>query len=255
MLAPIVSILFVLLQAICWILLAVGALILLVLLVPFGVVIHKEEETQVTLRWAFLRFPLLPAKENKKTKRAKKTKPREKKEKKKEASDDKKENVFLRYLHNEGVRGYYDLLRRTVAYVAKFGSGFAHSFVMRRFYLRLVLPGDEPQATAVKYGKTSAAIFPALGFLKRHLRWRHCSIDIHPDFTGWQKKETFLHMHVTVSLGRLLCALLVFGCRFGFGVALRFLRDAKAEEPPTAHPRPPAPQFADEPRVVYTKTH
>lgn len=191
-------------------------------------------------RWLFLRIPLVPRPE-KKPKKTKKEKPKE--EKKEEAPKEEKAKgpgAFARFYQYQGIPGFIELLRATVDALKKFGYGINRSIKVRRFDLQLVITGGDPAEIAEKYGKTCAAIFPALGFLASHLRFRrNCSrrIDIHPDFTGWDKKQVQCGAEFAIRPSTLLAAVIALAVRLLIRVLLKFLRGAK---PPKKRKKPEA---------------
>jgi len=219
-----------------YILLGIAALITLLLSVPLIVQAEYGQELTLRVRWLFLRIPIVPAKEKKpKKKKKKKEKPeKEKEEKPKKEKDPNKPNVVQRFYQYQGIPGFIDLLKRTVEILKKFRHGVWLCFKIRKLHLQMLVTGGEPQDIVEKYGKTCAAVFPALGWLSSHLRTKRGGVKAHisPDFTGFAKKEMAFDADVSICPLVLICALLAMLVRLGFRVALRFFKGAKPPKVP-----------------------
>ncbi|MDR2753322.1 MAG: hypothetical protein LBB50_03330, partial [Oscillospiraceae bacterium] len=165
-------------------------------------------------------------------KKKKEKPPKEKKEpeKKEEPDKPKEPNIFQRFYQYQGVPGFVELLWRVVAALQAFGRGLWRAFYIRRLAFYMVLPGgDDPAALAEKYGKLNAAIYPPLGWLMSHLRSRKgaAHVQLHPDFTGWGKKQMECEAELTVCPLVLIAALLGLLLRLGVRVGLKFLQGSK----------------------------
>lgn len=219
------------------VLLLLGVYVLLFLPLCIPVVLHVKytDQLELRLRWLFLRRQIAPAKPKKK-KKDKPEKAQETKQEKQSAEPepedpDKPPNIFKRYYDAKGLRGFIELLQRTVAVLKKFRHGLWLAFCIRQLSLRVHLPGDDPAELAEQYGKVSAAIFPALGWLSAHLRTRKGKIRAHitPDFTGQSERELKFSATVSVIPAMLITAMLVLLVRLGLRVALKFYMDANSE--------------------------
>ena len=220
-----------------YILLGIAALITLLLSVPLIVQAEYGQELTLGVRWLFLRIPIVPAKEKKpkKKKKKKKEKPEnEKEEKPKKEKDPDKPNVVQRFYQYKGIPGFVDLLRRTVEILKKFRHGVWLCFKIRKLHLQMLITGGDPQALVEQYGKTCAAVFPALGWLSSHLRTKRGGVKAHisPDFTGFAKKEMAFDADISICPLVLICALLAMLVRLGFRVVLRFFKGAKPPKTP-----------------------
>jgi len=220
-----------------YVLLGIAALIALLLSVPLIVQAEYGQELTLRVRWLFLRIPIVPAKEKKpkKKKKKKKKKPeKEKPEKPKKEKDPTKPNVIQRFYQYQGIPGFIDLLRRTVEILKKFRHGVWLCFRIRKLHLQMTITGGEPQALVDQYGKTCAAVFPALGWLSSHLRTKRGGMRAHisPDFTGFAKKAMAFDADISICPLVLICALLAMLVRLGLRVVLRFFRGAKPPKVP-----------------------
>ncbi|MCL2446073.1 MAG: hypothetical protein FWD06_04850 [Oscillospiraceae bacterium] len=212
--------------------LGIYALLFLPLCIPVVLRVKYTDELNLQVRWLFLRRQIVPAKPKKK----KKDKPEKQQEPEQEEPSaepepeepDKPPSLLKRYYEAQGLRGFIELLRRTVAALKKFRHGLWLAFCIRQLSLRVHLPGDDPAALAEQYGKISAAIFPSLGWLSTHLRARKGKIRAHitPDFTGQSEREIMFAATVSVIPAFLLTATLVLLIRLGLRVALKFYLDA-----------------------------
>lgn len=213
-------------------LLALCALLIPLLSVPLRVRVEYYDSVALQLRWLFVRYQLVPAKEKKpKKKKAKKEKPKEEKpkEEKPKEEKEKKPNIFARFYEYQGIPGFLELLRRTMAAMKKFGRGLWRCFCIRQLHFAMTLTGGDPEALAYQYGKMSAAIFPALGFLCTQLRTRKGNIkaNIYPDFTGLASKRMECLAEVSVVPVVLIGAILALAIRLGMKVVLKFIKGAK----------------------------
>lgn len=217
--------------------LGVIALLWLLLRIPVVVTADYSDGLTARARWLFLRFALFPQPAKKpKKKKKKKAEPEKKEEEKPKQEGAKEPGIVARFYEYQGIQGFLALLRELANVLQKFGHGVGRSIRVRRFDLQIVVTGGEPAELAEKYGKTSAAAFSSLGYLSSHVRIsRRCRhrIDIHPDFTGWDKKQVQCGATLAITPSTLLLAVLALAVRLVLRVLLRFLKGAK---PPKAKP-------------------
>ncbi|MCL2530559.1 MAG: hypothetical protein FWE40_00180 [Oscillospiraceae bacterium] len=215
--------------------LGIYALLFLPLCIPFVLHVKYTDQLYLHVRWLFLRRQIVPAKAKKKKKdKPEKAKPEEPSPEETPAepeAPDKPPSLLKRYYDARGLRGFIELLRRTVVALKKFRHGLWLGFCIRQLSLRVHLPGDDPAALAEQYGKLSAAIFPSLGWLTTHLRTRRGKVRAHitPDFTGQSEREIKFSATVSVIPAMLITATLVLLIRLGLRVALKFYIDANSQ--------------------------
>jgi len=211
-----------------------GIVILFTGLLCVPVVLQAEYAQALTLRvrWAFLKIPVIPGKE-KKPKKKKKDKPEKEKPEKKPKEKSDEPNILQRFYTYQGIHGFIDLLGRTIAILKQFRHGLWLCFRIRKLSLHMRIIGGDPQSTVEKYGKTCAAVFPALGWLSSHLRSKPGGVraQISPDFTGLAEKEMAFAAEISIIPLVLIHALIMLLLRLGIRVALKFLSGAK---PPKA---------------------
>ncbi|MCQ2476236.1 MAG: DUF2953 domain-containing protein [Clostridia bacterium] len=205
---------------------------ILILSVKVRVTVHSEDGIDLNVRWLFLKFRILPKKEKGKKKKKKKPKkedetvsePKPPKEKK------KGDNIFVCFYKNNGVEGVVDLLKR-LAEVLKTGFGnVARSFTIEELYISLLVGAGDSAATADKYGKTCAAVFPAMGVITSKLKVKKYSIDVNPDFI-YGGNNARVHAQLSVVPRRLINSFIGMGVRLVFKVVIKFLRGTKAKKP------------------------
>ena len=215
-----------------YILLGLLALLLGALCAPVVARAVYEGELQLQVKWLFLTLVQMPSEKEKKKKpkKEKKKKPEKKKEDKPKEEKEKKPNAFRQFYQYQGIPGFIELLRRAVYSLGRFGRGVWNSFRIRELRLLMVITGGDPAGLVEKYGRTCAAVFPALGWLSTHLRSRPGAVraSITPDFTGKAEKEIVCRAEVSVVPLVLLAAVLMLVLRLGVKVGLKFLSGTKA---------------------------
>ena len=211
-----------------YILLGIVVLFTGLLSVPLIIQAEYAKELSLRVRWLFLRIPVIPGKE--KSKKKKKDKPKKEEPEKPKEEGEKEPGVLARFYKYRGISGFIDLLRRTVAVLKKFRHGLWLCLKIRKLRLRMRIKGGDPQDVVEKYGKTCAAVFPALGWLGSHLRSRPGGVraNISPDFTGLAEKEMAFEAEISVCPLLFLHALIMLLVRLGIRVVLKFFRGAKA---------------------------
>lgn len=221
-----------------------------VLLVKVKITVHSENGVSLSAGWLFLKFNILPKKElsekQKKKKEEKEKKKKEKaarkkakeEEKNKDAEKDetvkepkaKKDNPFVKFYRNNGVSGVVELLQRLVASLKSGFMRVGRAFVFDELFVSLLVGTGDSAQTAEKYGKTCAAVFPAMGFITTNMRVKKYSVDVNPDFAYGNNNA---RLHVTLSFRplRLINAFTVTGASLVFKVLIKFLRGLKAKKP------------------------
>ncbi len=169
-----------------YIILGIIAAIVLLFCVKIGVELRYEDDFEVFLRVLGLRFRLLPAKEKKtKKEKPKKEKP-EKEEKPEEAPKEEKpkgENIVMRFYHEQGFDGTMQFLADVLgALNTMLGDIFKRSFVLEKLMLRLRVSKRDAAETALAFGKTCAAVYPALGYICTNLTVRQYDADVQADY-------------------------------------------------------------------------
>ena len=208
-----------------YIILGIIAFIILLLSIKVMITVHYDEELTVSLSWLFLKFDLLPMKEKhpKKEKKKKEKKPKKTDEKIPEPKK-KKDNMFVRFYHNQGVSGVVQLLKDAAAALG----GMFRAFLFEELYVSLTVGSDDAADTAVKYGKVCAAAFPSMGFIVSNMRVKKYNIEVTPDFVGGSNSAR-MHVKAAVIPLRLINAVIVVAFQLLFKVVFKLLKHGKAK--------------------------
>ncbi len=205
-----------------YIILGIIAAIVLLFCVKIGVELRYEDDFEVSVRVLGLRFRLLPAKE-KKPKKEKPKKEKPEKEKKPEEPVEEKpkgESFVMRFYHEQGFDGTMQFLADVLAALnTMLGDIFKRSFVLERLMLRLRVSKADAAQTALAYGKTCAAVYPALGVICTNLTVRKYDADIRADYLA-DKSTAAVWFILSVRPIKLTNALV----RFAFRAVVAFLK-------------------------------
>lgn len=229
-----------------FIILGIIAFFVLLLSVKVRIYVHSEDGVSLAIRWAFLKFNILPKKEKKKKKPKKEKKKKEKKKKEEpEKEEDKKkdekipepkkknDNIFVRYYRNNGVSGTIELLERLMKALGGMFRGIGRAFTVEEIFISLFVGAGDSAETAIKYGKTCSKVYPIMGYLVDNLRIRKYNLEVSPDFINGKNKAR-LHGSISVRPSVLIWALIVFVNRALFKVVIKFLKGSKAKKAPAA---------------------
>lgn len=228
----------------------------IILSVKFRIKVHSEDGIDLTVRWLFLKFRLLPTKEKKPKKEKKKKKPKKKKEKsKKDAPEElnpegqepeeqpekkdetvpepknsgkKKDNIFVRFYKNNGVSGTLELVQRLSEVLSGMFRGIGRAFVFEEINISLIVSAEDSAQTAIKYGKTCSALYPAMGLITDTMRVKKYNAEVIPDFIGGTNKAR-LQTEISVIPRKLINAVIAMVFRMLFKVGIRFLRGTKKD--------------------------
>ena len=203
-------------------LLAIVMFIIVLFLIPVRVTAHYEDTFTMYIKYGFIKIKLFPQKEKKKKDKPVKEKSKkdnsekietEKAKAKVEAKDEKieksetkkankskakkkditnKENIFLKFYRTQGFEATLQLIADALSAVGGIFGGIFKHFVFREIYLEMLISGSDAAETAIKYGKISSAVFPAMGFLCSKAKVKKYDIDISPDFLA-VKDEAMFH--------------------------------------------------------------
>lgn len=215
-----------------YIILAIIALIVILLSVKISVTVHYEDDVAVSVKWLFLKFNILPKDESKPKKEKKK---KQKEEKPKEESEvipepkkkKNKDNMFVRFYRNRGVEGVVQLLKDAAKAVGGMFKRIGRAFLFEELIISLTVGAGDSAETAIKYGKTCSAAFPAMGLIVSTMRVKKYNIEINPDFI-YGKNNARLHTQVSVRPIRLINAVIVVAFELLFKVVLKLLKHSKA---------------------------
>lgn len=204
------------------VLLVVVAVLVLLLVVPFGVSAwYKDGEPGVAARLLCFNFKLLPRKE--KEKKPKKEKKAKKGKKQKEEKPEKEKKPRPKPSPEELLQ----LLKLGLDALAR----FKRKLTINKLMLHLVIASDDPFDATMTYGLVNTALGTLEGMRGRAFRVRQCDIQTALDFDSTEPRFD-AELTMTISLGRILAV--VFAAGWGFmKIKMRAAKQkaaAKAEE-------------------------
>ncbi|MBQ3006842.1 MAG: DUF2953 domain-containing protein [Clostridia bacterium] len=216
------------------IILGIIAFFIVLLSVKVVVTVHYEDEVEVSLGWLFLKFNILPSKEKeekkKKDKKPKEEKPKEESEIIKEPKKKKQDNMFVRFYRNRGVEGVVQLLKDVAKAVGGMFRRIGRAFLFEELFVSLTVGKGDSAQTAIKYGETCAAAFPAMGLIVNTMRVKKYSIEINPDFI-YGKSNAKLHTKVSVRPLKLINAVIIVAFELLFKVVIKLLKHSRVKKP------------------------
>ena len=182
-------------------LITLGVLTLLAIL-PLGVsVIYNESGPLVRLIAGPVRLILFPKKKKDKKENPKKEKP--KKEAKtggqKQKAPSKKGGSFTDFL---------PLVQLTLNFLGD----FRRRLRVKRLEMKLIMAGGDPCDLAINYGKAWAAVGNLMPHLENLFVIKKRDVEVECDFAA-SDTLIFVHLDITITLGRLLALVVVYGIR------------------------------------------
>ena len=217
-----------------YIILGIIAFFVILLSVKFTVTVHYENDVAVSVKWLFLKFDILPKKEKekkpKKEKKKKEEKPKEESEVIPEPKKKKKDNMFVRFYNNRGVSGVVQLLKDAAKALGGMFKRIGRAFLFEELIISLKVGAGDSAETAIKYGKTCSAAFPAMGLIVNTMRVKKYNLEINPDFI-YGKNEARLHTKISVRPIKLINAVIVLAFELLFKVVIKLLKHSKASKP------------------------
>ncbi len=205
-------------------------LIVALLSVKFTLFMSYDSDFKLAVKWLFIKKTILPKPE--KDDKPKKEKPKKEKEKKDKDKDKeekpKKDNIITSFYKNQGLSGVIQLLNDTVAAIGgMFGSIFKH-FVFRKLKLYITVGADDSAETAILYGKTCSAVFPAMGLITSTCKVKDFDCGVEPNFFQPDKTANF---EVVLSTRPIFItnAVVVLVFKLLFKVVLKLLTNSSAK--------------------------
>lgn len=214
-----------------FIILGIIAFFIILLSIKFTVTVHYEDDVAVSLKWLFLKFNILPKHEKeekpKKEKKKKEENPKEESEVVSEPKKKKQDNMFVRFYRNRGVEGVVQLLKDAAKAIGGMFKRIGRAFLFEELIISLTVGAGDSAETAIKYGKTCSAAFPAMGLIVSTMRVKKYNIEIKPDFING-KNVARLHTQVSVRPIKLINAVIAVAFELLFKVVLKLLKHSKA---------------------------
>lgn len=215
-----------------YIFLGIVAFIVILLSIKLCVTVHYEDDVELSLKWLFLNIKILPKNEDKpkkekKEKPKKEEKPKDESEIIKEPKKKNQDNMFVRFYKNRGVSGVVQLLKDTAKAVGGMFKRIGKAFVFEELFVSLTVGAGDSAETAIKYGKTCSAAFPAMGLIVSTMNVKKYSIEINPDFINGSNGAK-LHTNISVRPIKLINAIIIVAFELLFKVAVKLLKHSKA---------------------------
>ncbi len=215
--------------------------------IRLSVIIDYSDKTVVTLKYLFLKIPIVdtskPEKEKKPKKDKKSKKDSKKEEEKKDdnetenASDEKAKpkekkqgNSLIKQLYlDQGYDGLVKMIRAVGNSLGGFFGKLYKTFVFDELYITMITAGNDAADTAIKHGKLCAEIYPVLGKLVSTGKVRKYDFDISPDFLAKKSSaEAYIRLHVTPIT--ITNALVVLAVKLVFKVLFKILFSKKKSD-------------------------
>ncbi len=210
-------------------LLGIILFIIVLFLIPVRVTAHYEGTFEMYVQYLFLKIRLFPKEEKeKKPKKEKETKEKDDKKKQNKKPKEKGDNIFLTFYNNQGFEGVLQLIADTMNAVGGMFGGIFKHFVFRELYLEMKVSGPDAAETAIKYGKISSAVFPAMGYLCSKARVKKYNIDISPDFLA-VKDEAMFHLKFGLSPIFVTNSVIAAGFKLFKNVLLKLIKSQNAD--------------------------
>lgn len=216
------------------IILGIIAFFIVLLSIKVVVTVHYEDDVELSVGWLFLKFKILPS-EKKEKKPEKKKKPKEEKPKEeneiiKEPKKKKQDNMFVRFYRNKGVEGVIQLLKDAAKAVGGMFKRIGRAFLFEELFVSLTVGKGDSAETAIKYGETCSAVFPAMGLIVSTMHVKKYSIEVNPDFI-YGSNNAKLHTRISVRPIKLINAVIIVAFELLFKVVIKLLKHSKAQKP------------------------
>lgn len=199
-----------------WIILGIILFIVILFSIRVHLIVDYGEFTKVSVKYLFLKIPVVdtskPKKEKKpkKDKKPKKEKPKdeekteEAKTEEKKAEENKPQTVqqgngLLKQLYvDQGYDGIERMLRAVGRSLGGFFGKLYKTFVFDELYITMITSGSDAADTAMKYGKLCSWLYPVLGKLVSTSKVKKYDFDISPDFLATKNEaELYVNLHFT----------------------------------------------------------
>lgn len=218
-----------------YIILGIIAFFVIILSIKVAVTVHYEDDVELSVKWLFLNIKILPKKEDSEKKKKdpkpkKEKKPKEESEIVKEPKKKKQDNMFVRFYRNRGVPGVVQLLKDAANAVGGMFKRIGRAFLFEELYISLTVGAGDSAETAIKYGKTCSAAFPAMGLIVSTMRVKKYNIEINPDFINGSNSAR-LHTRISVRPIKLINAVIIVAFELLFKVVVKLLKHSKAPKP------------------------
>ena len=205
---------------------------LILLSIKVKINFHSEDGIDLSIKWLFIKIGILPKKKKKKPNKKKKEKPKkEKEEEKPKEKKEKKENILVRFYHNNGVSGVIELLNCIKKVLGSMMGRLAKAFTIEELYISLIVGSSDSAETANKYGKTCAEFYPVMGYVVDNMHVKKYSAEVIPDFINGTNKAR-LHGSISIIPQKLIHAVICLVFEAVFKVVIKLFKGAKQQNVP-----------------------
>ncbi|MCR5485880.1 MAG: hypothetical protein K6F09_09860 [Clostridiales bacterium] len=203
-----------------YIILGIILLIVLIFSIKITAEVIFDETFSFAVKVLFLKFTIYPKDPNKKPKKKKEKKkeqePEEKKEEEKEEQKEEKpagDSFVKRFYKAQGFEGTLLFIKDMLHILKGFmRSVFIKGFVIEKFFVKLSVSKSDAAETAIAYGKTCAAVYPAAGYICEVMRVKKYDFDVSADYLA-NKSTAKLNFTVSTRPIRLTNAVVVLGVK------------------------------------------
>lgn len=182
-----------------YIILGILLFILLLLSIPLKADIVYNGSWTVKIKYLFLSFKLVPAKEKKKDKPQKASQSEKKKteEKKQKQKTEKNKNANLSFVKQKGFSGIIALLKDIINLINQSSRQFLRHLLIYKLDINTAIAGEDAAQTAMNYGYACSAIYPAVSFIESHLKKCKYNLNITANFDS---DKTVVDTHVILGI-------------------------------------------------------
>lgn len=138
----------------------------------------------------------------------------------------KKDNMFIRFYNNKGFDGVMELIGNTGKALKGMFGRVIRAFVFDELQLYITTSGSDSADTAIKYGKVSGYVFPAMGYITSKMKVKKYDLAVKPDFIGGQNKAQF-HFILSFRTIKLVGAVIVVAFELLFKVLIKFIKNSR----------------------------
>lgn len=201
-----------------YILLGILLAIIILLCFPIKAIIQYSEFLSVDAEYMFFNFRVTPREAKpdlEKEEKPKKEKKKKKKKKEPDKAQEERPSLIQTIREEEGLEGlikfFKALLQNILSITGRLLRRIFSHFIFQDIIISMLISDKNAAKTAIKYGQTCEAVFPAMGALCSLAKVKKYDIDISPDFLG-SKPEIEIYARVYFRPIFALAAAIAAGC-------------------------------------------
>jgi len=199
------------------------AAFLLLLCIKVSIVLDYNAKFSMRVAWLFFKYDIYPPRKPKKEKPARENSGKNTAAKKAEAPKKEKKpksSALKDFYNNQGLQGIIELASRTLTILNAFLGRIIRCITVDYFKTDIVVRGADAAATAIKYGRVCAAVFPLADFVCANMKVKKMDLQVQPDFIDSAERAVFnIRAHV--------CPLRIIAAAIAAALALLFKVFAK----------------------------